>query len=152
MQALIAAAWGLAAMLAGGCIALQAPINAELGRALGQPLAAAAISFVAGAVFLTLIAAGVSRAGGHAIAWSMPPLWMFVAGGVLGTAYVTCAIFLVPRIGAAALMAFAVTGQLVAGLLIDRAGLLGIVAREISLGRVAGVAMLLGGALLVRLT
>ncbi|RUX70506.1 DMT family transporter, partial [Mesorhizobium sp. M7A.F.Ca.CA.004.08.2.1] len=54
-------------------------------------------------------------------------------------------------IGAAALMAFLVTGQLLAGMLIDRVGFLGVAVREISLGRVAGAVLLLAGALLVRL-
>ena len=49
-------------------------------------------------------------------------------------------------------MAFAVTGQLLAGMLIDRIGFLGLAVREISLGRVAGAVLLLAGALLIRLT
>ena len=54
--------------------------------------------------------------------------------------------------GAAALMAFLFAGQLLAGMLIDRAGLLGVAVREISLGRITGAVLLLAGALLVRLT
>ncbi|TIQ39609.1 MAG: EamA-like transporter family protein, partial [Mesorhizobium sp.] len=58
---------------------------------------------------------------------------------------------LTPRIGAAALMAFLVAGQLIAGMLVDRVGFLGVAVREISLGRVAGAVLLLAGALLIRL-
>ncbi|TIX20930.1 MAG: EamA-like transporter family protein, partial [Mesorhizobium sp.] len=77
--------------------------------------------------------------------------WLFIAGGMLGGFYVTLSTILTPRIGAAALMAFLVAGQLLAGMLIDRVGFLGVAVREISLGRVAGAVMLLAGALLIRL-
>ena len=42
--------WALLGIIAGACIATQAPINAQLGRELGMPFAAAAMSFLAGAV------------------------------------------------------------------------------------------------------
>ena len=81
----------------------------------------------------------------------MPAPWLFVAGGCLGAAYVTSALILVPKLGTAATMAFVVTGQLLAGMAIDRIGFLGVAVREISLGRVAGAVLLLAGALMIRI-
>jgi transporter family-2 protein len=57
---------------------------------------------------------------------------------------------LIPRLGAAALMAFLVAGQLIAGMVIDRIGLLGVAVREISVGRIAGALLLVAGAVMVR--
>ena len=94
----------------------------------------------------------VTRGQGIALDWKAPAPWLFVAGGVLGGAYVTISTLLIPRIGAAALMAFLVAGQLLAGMVLDRVGFLGMAVREISLGRVAGALLLMAGALLVRLT
>ncbi|HEV7255672.1 MAG TPA: DMT family transporter [Mesorhizobium sp.] len=147
-----AAAWSLLGVLAGALLALQAPINAQLGRGLGLPIAAAAVSFVAGAVFLSLATLAFARMEGAAIDWRAPSPWLFAAGGLLGGTYVTIAVLLVPRIGAAALMAFLIAGQLVAGILLDRLGFLDLAVREITLGRVAGAVLLLAGALLIRLT
>ena len=48
---------------------------------------------------------------GVVIDWKAPAPWLFVTGGVLGGFYVTLSTILVPRIGAAALMAFLVAGQ-----------------------------------------
>jgi transporter family-2 protein len=143
--------WALLGVAAGACIAVQGPINAQLARGLGLPIAAAAISFLSGAVVLSVLSAALSQAQHVSIDWRAPPVWTFVAGGVLGTVYVTAAVLLVPRIGAAALMAFAVAGQLLAGILLDRIGFLGMVVRELSVGRIAGAVLLVAGVILVRL-
>ena len=144
--------WSLLGILSGAFIAVQAPINAQLARGLGLPVAAAAFSFLSGAIVLGIISIVVTRFDGIALDWKAPAPWLFVAGGVLGGFYVTLSTILIPRIGTAALMAFLVAGQLMAGMVLDRIGFLGIAVREISLGRIVGAALLLGGALLVRLT
>lgn len=149
MNALV---WPLLGIIAGAFIAIQAPINAELARGLGQPVAAAAISFLSGAVILGIVTAMLSQSQGMWPNWRTPPLWMFVVGGALGAAYVTSAVILAPKLGAAALMAFLVTGQLLAGLAVDRIGFLGMAVREITLGRLTGAVLLLAGALLIRFT
>lgn len=144
-------AWSLLGVLAGAFLALQAPVNAELSRGLGLPVAAAAISFLAGAVVLAGISAAIVRVDGLSLDWRAPAPWLFVAGGCLGGAYVTIATMLVPRVGAMATMAFIVTGQLLGGMIVDRLGLLGVAVREISLGRAAGALLLVAGALMIRL-
>ena len=143
--------WSVVGILAGALIALQGPINAQLARGLGMPVAAAAASFVAGSVVLILITLVLSQAQGITIAWRVPPLWMFLAGGCLGAIFVTCALVLTPKLGAAATMAFIVAGQLLAGLLLDRLGYFDLAVRELTLGRVGGAILLLTGALLIRL-
>ncbi|MEQ1939259.1 DMT family transporter [Mesorhizobium sp. CN5-321] len=144
--------WSLLGILSGAFIAVQAPINAQLARGLGLPVAAAAFSFLSGAIVLGIISIVVTRFDGIALDWKAPAPWLFVAGGVLGGFYVTLSTILIPRIGTAALMAFLVAGQLMAGMVLDRIGFLGIAVREISLGRIVGAVLLLAGALLVRLT
>lgn len=143
--------WSLLGVLAGAFLALQAPVNAELSRGLGLPVAAAAISFLAGAVVLAGISAAIVRVEGLSLDWRAPAPWLFVAGGCLGGAYVTIATMLVPRAGAMATMAFIVTGQLLGGMIVDRLGLLGVAVREISLGRAAGAMLLVAGALMIRM-
>ena len=144
--------WSALGILSGAFIAVQAPINSQLARGLGLPVAAAAFSFLSGAIVLGLATVLVTRGQGISLDWKAPAPWLFVAGGILGGAYVTISTILIPRIGAAALMAFLVAGQLVAGMLLDRIGFLGMAVREISLGRVAGAVLLMAGAVLVRLT
>jgi transporter family-2 protein len=143
--------WALLGIVAGACIAVQGPINAALARGLGLPVAAAAMSFLAGAVVLGLITAVAARVQGVSLDPRGAPAWMFVAGGCLGAVYVTSAVLLVPRLGAAAVMALAVAGQLLAGIALDRIGFLGLAVRELSLGRVAGAVLLVAGVVMIRL-
>lgn len=142
--------WPLLGILAGAFVAVQAPINAELARGLGSTIAAATVSFLAGAIVLGVLTFAFSRAQGTVIDWRVPAPWLFVVGGCLGAVYVTSTIILIPRLGAAALMAFLVAGQLIAGMVIDRIGLLGVAVREISVGRIAGALLLVAGAVMVR--
>ncbi len=137
--------WPLPGILAGAFVATQAPINAEVGRGPGLPVAATAASVLSGAIILALVTAAVSQYQDTTIAWGAPPLWLFVTGA----AFVTAGILLL-RLGAAATMASIVSGQLIAGMLLDRIGFLGMKVREITLGCVTGAMLLLVGARLIR--
>jgi bacterial/archaeal transporter family-2 protein len=140
---------GLAIILtagAGGLIALQAPINAGLGRATGS-LAAAFVSFLIGTIALGAIVVLSGKAGGLSSAFDVS--WYYLLGGLLGVVYVTNALIAVDVIGAGGLAALTVTAQLVASMAIDRLGLFGL--DQVSLGpeRVLGVVFLLVGTVLV---
>ena len=75
--------WALLGIVAGACIAIQAPINAFLARGLGVPVAAAAVSFLSGAVILCLLTAGAVQVSQTGMSWRAAPLWAFIAGRAL---------------------------------------------------------------------
>jgi len=140
----------LVALLAGGFIALQAPINAEVATRLGHPLTAATMSFCVGTAALIVLTVLFARHSTHVEALKMLPLYMLLGGGLLGAVYVTVNLVLAPHIGVAAVMALGIAGELFTALLIDRLGLFDLLERGSTLGRVGGVAMVLAGALTVR--
>jgi transporter family-2 protein len=140
---------GLAVFLmavVGGCIALQAPINAGLGKATGS-FAAAAISFAVGTALLAAIVVLSGRAGGIGEAAHVE--WYYLLGGALGAAYVFSALVLVDEIGAGGVAAATVTGQLTLSVVLDRIGFLGLEQEPLSAPRLIGVALLLAGTYLV---
>jgi transporter family-2 protein len=143
--------WVLLGVISGACVAVQAPINAQLGRDLGLPFAAAFVSFAAGTVVLAVVTFAVAGALQTQIHWAQPAWWLFIAGGALGTVFVTSTIVLTPQIGAAAVMGLIVTGQLLAGLVIDKTGFLAAPMHDITPGRIGGAALLVIGALMIRL-
>ncbi len=140
----------LVALIAGGMIALQAPINAEAAGRLGNPLAAATMSFCIGTIALVAIMALFARHNTDLGALKSMPLYMLIGGGLLGAVYVTVNLMLVPQIGIAAVMALGIAGQLFAALVIDRFSMFEMVEREFSAGRVGGAVLVLVGALMVR--
>jgi transporter family-2 protein len=132
--------------LVGGCIALQAPINAGLGKSTGN-FAAATVSFAVGTILLAGIVFASGKAGGLSSATDVQ--WYYLLGGVLGAAYVFSALVLVSEIGAGAVAAATVTGQLTTSVVLDRTGFLGLDREPISLSRVLGVLLLLAGTYLI---
>ncbi len=141
----------LVAFVGGGFIALQAPINAQAASHLGNPIAAATLSFVVGTVALILISALFFRGSTNLGAIATMPAYMIFAGGLLGAAFVTMTITLAPKIGIAAVMALAIAGQLFTALLLDRLALFDLMERDLSVGRVGGAILVVVGALMVRL-
>jgi bacterial/archaeal transporter family-2 protein len=140
---------GLAVILtavAGGLIALQAPINAELGKATGG-LQAALVSFAVGTLALAAIVVLSGRAGGLGSTFDVS--WYYLVGGLLGAIYVTNALLAVSAIGAGGVAALTVAGQLTASVAIDRLGLFGLDQVALTPERLLGVALLLVGTALV---
>jgi transporter family-2 protein len=139
------------ALIGGAMIALQAPINAEAASRLGNPLAAATMSFCVGTAALILVTALFARHTTHLGAVKELPLYMLIGGGLLGAMYVTITLILAPKIGIAAVMALGIAGQLFAALLLDRFGMFDLMERGLTTGRVGGAVLVLVGALMVRL-
>ena len=139
---------GLAVVLTaivGGILALQAPINAGLGRATGS-LAAALVSFTIGTLALVVV---VAVSGASGLGSTFDVRWYYLLGGLLGAVYVTMALITVRSIGAGGVAAATITGQLAVSVLIDRLGVLGLEQTPLSFSRVAGVVLLMAGTYLV---
>jgi len=141
----------LVALIAGGMIAMQAPINAEVATRLGHPLSAATWSFCAGTAALALLALLFARGSTNLGALQTMPVYMLIGGGLLGAVYVSVNLILAPKIGITAVMALGIAGQLATALFLDRFGLFELAQRELSLGRVSGVILVLVGAVMVRM-
>jgi transporter family-2 protein len=125
---------GLTAVV-GGMIALQAPINSGLGKRIGTVLL----------VLLALVfGEGFGRTGE-----ARHLSWYYLMGGVLGAAYVTSVLVTVRTLGAGGVTAATIAGQLTAAVIVDQLGILGVAKHTITVPRLAGIALLAAGTLLV---
>lgn len=138
----------LAAFIMGAFMPLQAGINARLRVSLGEPLMASLVSFCVGSLAIVLYILASRTALPSLAAAASAPWWSWV-GGMLGACFVVGSVLLAYKVGATALMAWSITGSLLASVLLDHLGLVGFTVREISWQRLAGVALLLSGAWLV---
>lgn len=137
------------AVLAGIAMPTQATINSKLANSIDSPLLAAFISFAVGtiALFIYVLLTGVPL--GNLVNAKEAPLVAW-AGGILGAFFVTVMILVVPRIGVALAFSLAIGGQMIASLVIDHFGWLGVTERPISPLRVLGAALITIGVVLIR--
>ena len=137
----------LATVVAAGLVALQGPINSELGKSVGT-FAAASVSFAIGlAVLVAITLVGGGGFGDVGEARNLP--WYYLTGGLLGAIYVTTILLTVRTIGAGGVAAATVAGQLTMSVIIDRAGVLGLEERGLDAGRILGIALLAAGTFLI---
>jgi transporter family-2 protein len=128
---------------------LQTAINNALKTDIADStLLAAFVSFGVGT--LTLLLFSVATKQPFQALSSLPHLtWWKLVGGTFGALFVFSSIYLAPRIGFAPMASLIITGQLIASLLMDRSGFLGVPVRDISMVKLSGAVLLIAGMVLV---
>jgi bacterial/archaeal transporter family-2 protein len=129
-----------AAVTIGGVVAMQAPLNSQLGRTVGgvqASMIALAISFVALAALSAVVGgfSGLSRLDDA-------PLHVAIGGGLIGALYVGSIVFTVRELGAGGLTAATISGQLALAVVIDHFGWLGVTRSPVTAGKLLGIALL----------
>ncbi|SMH63000.1 DMT family transporter [Azospirillum agricola] len=134
---------------AGISVALQQVLNANLRAELGSPWWAGFVSYLVGMLAMlavALIAPGPRLPDPFAGSTS----WVSWSGGLFGALFIGTAILMVPRLGAATVLALIVVGQMLGSLVFDHFGLFGLTQQPISPARLAGATLLILGVVLVR--
>lgn len=144
------------AVLAGAATAFQPGVNAKFAEFAGHRIHGGVINFAVGFAVMLVVWFIASRVLGGAGAGipeparlAAGPWWMWM-GGLLGAFFVTTAVFLAPKIGAANYLAALIVGQLVASVIIDQFGWMGFTQIPISIGRVVGVLLIIGGLVCIK--
>src|ERR1041385_8208174 len=137
----------LIAFAGGICIVFQAVANNSLRAAIVSPWWAGFVSYLVGTLIMIKIAMALREPlpTSQMIAKSQWVSWM---GGAFGAVYIAIAILMLPRLRAATLIALLVAGQMIASLIFDQFGLLGVPVHPVSVLRLAGAALLVGGVVL----
>lgn len=140
----------LAAAFAGAVVPFQAGANAMLGRLIGHPLWATVVSLgISLAVIIPLMIA--LRVPMPTPAETLKGPWWIWIGGAAGVIYITAALLLAPRLGAASFIVAVIAGQMVVSIVIDHFGLMGFPQKPVSVARLAGVALIVGGMVITQL-
>lgn len=133
---------------AGACLVVQASISSSLRAALGSWAWPGLVSYLGGTLAMLLVLALRREPWPSAPASGLQPvLW---TAGFFGALYLVLAILLLPRVGAAALVACVVAGQMLFALVADQFGWLGLPQHSASMSRLLGAALLLLGVALIR--
>ncbi len=137
------------AFLCGAIYPIQGSFNGRRLTHVGSPIITAIISFLAGLLGLIVLAFA------YGVKWQQLLLvknapWYAWTGGLLGAFYVATVVIVLPRLGMVLTFSLIVAGQLVLSIIMDHFGLLGNTIRELSLGRMAGIILLVIGIVLIR--
>ena len=136
----------IAVLLVGVGIAVETPTNALLAKTSGSVLWASLFSFIAGGLVLAsvILVRRPALSGG----WAAAP-WYAWLGGVYGAFLVLASAWATPKLGAGTTLVLIVASQVGLGVILDHVGALGLTAHPASGLRLAGVAIVAIGALLV---
>lgn len=149
MQAILMIGLAAVGIAAGASALLQQVLIANLRSAVGSPFWAVLISYVGGTIATALVVA-MAREPMLSIAGLSKAPWLSWFAGVFGVIYIVLAVILIPKLGAATVLALLVAGQLLASIACDHFGLFGLPQRPVDVQRLAGAVMLLGGVMLIR--
>ena len=140
--------WMALALVAGAMIPLNGGFNARLGAAIASPISASMLSFAVG----TLLIGAYALATQQGVSWaglaSAP--WYAWLGGVCGAFSLTVIIVTYPKLGPGLGLGLVVAGQLLVALLLEHFGVLVAQPHPISVLRVVGLALVLGGVAMIR--
>jgi transporter family-2 protein len=137
------------AIAAGISIVIQQTLNANLRSALNSAAWSGFISYAVGLACMGLLALAFRDPVPAAGVAARIPYWA-LSGGVFGAIFIGLGIFLVPQLGAATFLALLVTGQMLGSIAFDHFGWLGLTQRPVDAPRLIGVALLIGGVVLIR--
>ena len=137
------------AVAAGVSIVVQQALNANLRTALNSAAWSGFVSYLVGVLAMSLLVLALRDPLPTASVAARIPWWAW-SGGLFGALFIGLAILLVPQLGAATFFALLITGQMLASLTFDHIGMLGVVQRPVDLPRLLGVALLIGGVVLIR--
>jgi len=152
MNPTLTAVYVAGAIFAGVLIPWQTGYNMQLARALNSPFLSAIVIYVVGLTLLLALTVFMRVPLPTMASAATAPGFSWIAGGLLSMVYVLLLITLAPKLGAAPVVAFVVLGQIVCSLAIDHFGLLGFPVHPVSMMRLGGVALLLAGAALVKMS
>ena len=130
-------------------VELMKLIGFSLRGCLGSASWAAFISYLGGGITMLVILL-VMREPWLSSASVARSSWWLWTGGFFGAIYIVIAIVLLPRLGAATVVALIVTGQMLSSLAFDQFGLLGIIQHPVSILRLAGALLLVAGVILIQ--
>ena len=137
----------LIALLAGAANPFQSATNAELNRQLQQPVWAGVAVYAIGLLGMVLVQAilrqPVPSSGVQHVSW-----WAWT-GGIISIASTMAGLMLAQKLGSGLFTGLSLTASVLASVLLDQFGLLGLKQHTASPGRLAGCALLVVGIWLV---
>ena len=135
-------------VLGGAVIPIQVAANKRMEQAVRSPVLAAAIALLVGGIVLALLSTTGWFGRGKISGAASAPWWVWLAASF--SIFTVVSIIALPRVGAAAVIAATVFGQLIAAAVLDQFGWLGVPQVRLNWWRIGGAVLLLAGTLMMQ--
>lgn len=142
------AVFAILAIGTGVCLAVQSAANGKFREHLGSPMWAAFFS-ICGTIICATVAMIAIRPTLPSADSLKSTSWWFWIGGPMGALIVLAGAAITPRLGAASFLAFLIGGQMLCSAALDHFGAMGLTPRPVSPLRLAGLLLVLAGAVMV---
>jgi transporter family-2 protein len=145
----LSAAWLYPIIIIAGVLqAWGPPVNNALKKALINPWLGSLVSFVPIIAFLGVLWICLPRPFPTAASLSEMPWWAPL-GGLVGAFAVVAGLLFVGKVGAGAFAGLTITANILMSLVIDKFGMFGMETHALSVGRMAGAALMVAGIALI---
>ena len=128
-------------------LAVHLAMNGKVGAEINNPRVANAVFWCIGAVTAVIIGLTGWKAG--ALAPLKDVNLLLLTAGALGAMLVFAIAFLIPRVGAGTLFITLLAGQVITGMVMSHFGWLGSEVEPVTLIKIVGVVLMIGGAAIV---
>ena len=140
----------IAAIITGAVVPFQAGANAALGCALGHPLWGTLVSLAVSFACIVPVMLLAKVQAPTLANLAQAPRWIWI-GGIVGVVYITGALMLAPKLGAAGFIMAVIAGQMLASIVIDQWGLVGLPQKPVTWSRLAGLGLIVLGLIVMQL-
>ena len=146
--------WRAFGIFAGMLSATQIAVNGYLGKVVGSPIKASAISFTVGIIFLAIICIVLHFKNGKSESFknesAKNPWWMWI-GGILGGLYILANVYLSRIVGTGLTVIILLIGSTTGGILVDHFGMFESPKKPINAQKILGVLIMILGAAAIKL-
>lgn len=146
--------WRAFGIFAGMLSATQIAVNGYLGKVIGSPIKASAISFTVGIIFLAIICIVLHFKNGKSESFknesAKNPWWMWI-GGILGGLYILANVYLSRIVGTGMTVIILLIGSTTGGILVDHFGMFESPKKPINAQKILGVLIMILGAAAIKL-
>lgn len=146
--------WRAFGIFAGMLSATQIAVNGYLGKVVGSPIKASAISFTVGIIFLAIICIVLHFKNGKSESFknesAKNPWWMWI-GGILGGLYILANVYLSRIVGTGMTVIILLIGSTTGGILVDHFGMFESPKKPINAQKILGVLIMILGATAIKL-
>jgi transporter family-2 protein len=134
--------------IAGVSFVFQQAVNSNLRVEISSPWWAGFVSYLGGTIVMLLAALALREP--LSLASVSATSSMSWTGGIFGAIYIAISILMLPKLGAATVLALLVAGQMIGSIVFDHYGLLGVPVHSVNLSRILGALLLMAGVLFIR--